>query len=109
MKNAIRYMFTASILLVSQTSFAAEEQMVCKVNKQSQSADRYISLEDLRKDLAAEGCQKGDLLYLSDNGDEVFHVCDFEEPFATTSSMFLCTYIGYVRERRNPGFVWRDD
>ena len=93
-------------MFVPQASFADESQLVCLIDRQSQSKKRNISIKAVRENIAQQGCKAGDILLVGWADNAIAHVCDSKQPIVEIANKnMMCTYVGFVRERRNPEYL----
>ena len=73
----------------------ADEEKVCSVY-----FEKNMNVEKMRKTLADNNCQKGDILYIRADANMMgiaAHVCDIEKTISERSGI-ICEYTGEVRE-----------
>ena len=84
-----------SALLLFASNGWAEEEKVCSVY-----FEKNMNVEKMRKTLADNNCQKGDILYIRADANMMgiaAHVCDIEKTISERSGI-ICEYTGEVRE-----------
>jgi len=75
--------FFVAIMLSSFASADSSKEMMC-------------SLEVISKDK----CKKGDVIYSTGSVRHAATVCDIDKQISMSEKGFVCSYIGYKREKR---------